>query len=306
MSDQIDPSFSRWAERQRPPLRHHRRAAARIEHAARHDELAAIDAELEVLCARRRSAVGRLDALRSELWPGDAARHRRRRARVDEIPIPPAPPGAIPLGGVDLRAACIGILRRHGACALRELHGLLHRHGYVIDGHRAVQRLADAMAYEVRQGRAVRIARGVYGAVGDGPRLPGPGPLTWADPDEDRPQVDPVVLDDPERWSGGRWPDPPDRPGSQIRPADRYGASTLDDDVARARARAAALADDRETAPSDLARWDRFVDESVPTIRTWAQRRRLWAARAAQRHRERERGAGSPWLWPEDGGDEPG
>jgi hypothetical protein len=306
VSDQRDPFFDHWAERQRPPLRNHRRAVARIEHAAQHHELAAIDAELEVLCARRRSAVGRLDALRSELWPGDATRHRRRRARVDEIPIPPAPAGAVPLGGVELRAACIGILRRHGACALRELHGLLHRHGYFIDGHREVQRLADAMAYEVRQGRAVRIARGVYGAVGDGPRIPGPEPLVWTDPDEDRPQVDPVVLDDPERWSDGTWPDPPDRSGSQIRPADRYEASTLDDDASRARARAAALADDRTPGPLDTDRWDRFVDESVPTVRTWAHRRRLWAQRAAERERERRRGAGPPWLWPEDGGSEPG
>src|SRR5690606_3265250 len=122
-------------------------------------------------------------------------------------------------------------------------------------------------------------------------------PLPWDDPDEDRPQLDPVVLDDPERWGGPSWPDPPDRPGSQVRPPDRYEPSTLDDDIRRARARAAALADElararRQADPAeptdpthsgpatdphsaDDARWDRFVDESVPTVRIWAARRRV-------------------------------
>ena len=313
MSEQSDPFFQRWASHQRPPLTQYRRPRARVEHAASQDALATIDAELETLCARRRAVLDRLDTVRAELWPDDERCHRRRRARVDEVPMPPAPPGAQALGGVDLRATCLGILRRQGPCGLRELHGLLHRHGYRIEGPRAVQALADAMAYEVRQGRAHRLARGVYGAVAAAPEPIGVEPLLWEDPDEDRPQLDPVVLDDPERWGGGAWPDPSDRPGSQIRPPDRYDASTLDEDIHRARARAAALADDlaaerhRASAPdpaspepstdtADDSRWDRFVDESVPTVRMWAERRRIQAHRAARRAEE----GGGAHLWGED------
>lgn len=315
MVDHADPFFGEWAQRQRPPLTRHRRASARIEHAALHDELAAVDAELEVLCARRRALLDRLTTLREELWPADQRCHRRRRARVDEVPLPPAPAGADALGGVDLRATCLGLLRRHGPCGLRELHGLLHRHGYRIDGPRSVQGLADAMAYEVRQGRAHRVARGVYGAMASAPEPPGSDPLPWEDPDEERPQLDPIVLDDPERWSDGAWPDPPDRPGSQVRPPDRYDPSTLDEDVARARTRAAALLDrdpDRPAAGDgdrtpDLAHpqdvhWERFVDESVPTVRTWAVRRRRQAEAAAERERRRAQEGGPSWLW----GDDPG
>ena len=309
MTEHRDPFFERWAARQRPPLTRAGRAGARIEHAASHDALATIDAELDTLCARRRAVLNRLNTLRSDLWPDEQRCHRRRRSRVDEVPMPPAPPGAEALGGVELRATCLGILRRQGPCALRELHGLLHRHGYRIDGPRAVQSLADAMAYEVRQGRAHRLARGVYGAVAGAPEPIGVEPLPWEDPDEDRPQLDPIVLDDPERWGGPSWPDPPDRPGSQVRPPDRYDPSTLDEDVRRARARAAALADDLVADPTgpeptsgtaDDARWDRFVDESVPTVRIWAERRRIQARRAAERARRRAEEGGGAHLWEED------
>jgi hypothetical protein len=296
VSEQSDPFFERWARSQRPPLTQYPRAVARVEHAATHHELATIDAELETLCARRRAVLDRLGAVRAELWPDDQRCHRRRRNRVDEVPLPPAPPGAEELGGVDLRATCVGILRRHGPCGLRELHGLLHRHGYRLVETRAVQRLADAMAYEVRQGRAVRIARGVYGAVAAGPDLIGSQALPWDDPDEDRPQVDPVVLDDPERWTSGAWPEPAEHPvsaASQVRAPDRYDPSTLDEDVRRARARVAALLDDR-TVPD---RWDRFVDESVPMVRTWVQRRRIQADRRVERggaHPGADRAGGDP------------
>lgn len=307
MTEHRDPSFERWAARQRPPLTRAGRAGARVEHAASHDALATIDAELETLSARRRAVLDRLNALRSDLWPDDHRCHRRRRSRVDEVPMPPAPAGAEPLGGVELRSTCLGILRRQGPCGLRELHGLLHRHGYRIDGPRAVQSLADAMAYEVRQGRANRLARGVYGAVAAGPDPIDAEPLPWDDPDEDRAQVDPVVLDDPERWGGPSWPDPPDRPGSQVRPPDRYDPSTLDDDIRRARARSAALADElaeerRRAADAegvDDARWERFVDESVPTVRIWAERRRVQDRHGAERARRREESGGSH-LWGDD------
>ena len=50
------------------------------------------------------------------------------------------------------------------ALALPELHGLVHRYGYLVGAARPVQALADAMAYEVERGRARRPERGVYEA----------------------------------------------------------------------------------------------------------------------------------------------
>lgn len=242
------PDFARWVRAQRPRLKP--RVAARIEHTALCDELATIDGELEVLAARRRRCLAGLQRVRSTLWPGVDERHGRRPPMVDQPPIAPVPEGATALGGVDLRTVALGVLRRHGPLPLRELHSLLHRHGYEIDGENPVKGLADAMAYEVRMERCVRVARGVYGAVSE--EVPRGGvdaevawrdPLAWDDPDEDAPQADPVLVDDPERWSGGRW-DPP-------------------------------------VAADDLDLWDRFVDESHPTVRNWVRQRGAWRRRAA-------------------------
>ncbi|HEU5085608.1 MAG TPA: hypothetical protein VFU14_19870 [Acidimicrobiales bacterium] len=317
----VDPMLAAWAADQAPPLARFPHAAARVAHAALNDELAAVDDELEVLCARRRAAVDGLVRLRPRLWPAVHHKHGRRRGRVDEVPLPPIPPGAIPVGGTDLRAVCVGLLRRHGPCALRELHGLLHRYGYRIDSDRPVQRLADAMAYEVAQERCRRIVRGVYAAVGEEPAragTEGPSPvqpLPWSDPDRDRPQVDPVVIDDPERWSGGAWPSPDEPPPARTAPGRRYPASTLDEAVLLARQRAAALARshrppqpgggaelpgsaeppegaDTTATPSHPPRWERFVDESFPTVERWASLRRLWEER--RRRREQE-GPRRPW-----------
>lgn len=324
----VDPLLAAWATAQAPPLTRFPHAAARVAHAALHDELAAVDDELEVLCARRRAAVVGLVRLRPRLWPALMHKHGRRRGRVDEVPLPPIPPGAIPVGGTDLREVCLGLLRRHGPCALRELHGLLHRYGYRVDSDRPVQRLADAMAYEVRHDRCHRVERGVYAAVAaEEPARGGGGsesalplqPLPWSDPDPDRPQVDPVVIDDPERWSEGAWPAP-----EQSAPVGRYPDSALDQIVLLARQRAAALAthptppprltDEVEptdgaapagpgpvdvghpatpsapasttTPPPHPPRWERFVDESLPTVQRWASLRRLWEERRRRRDEE--------------------
>ncbi len=45
---------------------------------------------------------------------------------------------------------------------LPEIHRALHLAGYTISGARIVKKLGDALAYECRQGRVHRTARGTY------------------------------------------------------------------------------------------------------------------------------------------------
>ena len=47
---------------------------------------------------------------------------------------------------------------------LRDLHSLIHAYGYGVHGSHPGKNLADAMGYEVEQGRADRIERGRYAA----------------------------------------------------------------------------------------------------------------------------------------------
>ena len=89
--------------------------------------------------------------------------------------MPPAPEHAQPLSGRALRATCVAILRRHGATSLLELHGLLHRYGYLMASTRPVTALSDAMAYEVEHGRRAACDRGVYEARVSGELEPSDG-----------------------------------------------------------------------------------------------------------------------------------
>jgi len=190
-------------------------------HAAASARLSTVDGELESLLADRMTCLEQLAVLRARLNRRWTDHHVRRHARVDEPPVPPAPPGATSVDGVDLRAVCVALLRRHGPQTLRTLHGLLHQYGYVVGGVRPVQRLGDAMAYEVRCGRLIRVGRGTYAADDGAPPArrrswegPPPGlgsPLPWSRPvtDPGPPHVDPPVANDPEHWSGGAWPAPP-------------------------------------------------------------------------------------------------
>ncbi|MFP5322844.1 MAG: hypothetical protein ACLGIC_13510 [Acidimicrobiia bacterium] len=189
-------------------------------HAEATDDLALLDRELEALLERRQACLRRIEPLRTRLNRRWTNHHVRRRSRVDEPPVPPAPPGAVALEGIDLREVCTTLLRRHGPQRLRDLHGLLHRYGYTVGGRRPVQRLGDAMAYEERCGRAERLERGVYAATGEGPRQvrrpePPPGaPLPWEPPvtDPGPPLIDPPVLHDPQHWGADTWPAPADEP----------------------------------------------------------------------------------------------
>ena len=45
---------------------------------------------------------------------------------------------------------------------LVEIHRELHLNGYAIASRHPVKRLADALAYETRKGRARRVDRGIY------------------------------------------------------------------------------------------------------------------------------------------------
>lgn len=212
-------------ERHRPRGRLRLVREARAFHADATQRVRAIDAEIEELVDERLACLDVLVDCRDQLRRRWSNRHSRRRASVDEAPFPGAPPGAKPLYGVDLRSVALTLLRRHGPQRLRDLHGLIHLYGYRIDSERPVQRLGDAMAYELSQGRAERLERGVYGPT-DG--YPGPdryapppqdldAPLPWERPvtDPGPPHLDPDVAQDPELWSGAQWPTADDLPGDE-------------------------------------------------------------------------------------------
>lgn len=209
------------SERRRPHRAHGRRfSESRALHATSAERISEIDAVIEELVDQRLACLDVLVDCRDQLRPRWSTRHSRRRNSVDEAPFPEPPPGARPVAGIELRSLALTLLRRHGPQRLRDLHALIHLHGYCIDNPKPVQRLGDAMAYELRQGRVERLERGVYGATGS---RPGPPryvppttelgtPLPWDRPITDAPLLDPDLAADPELWSGGRWPTPPDIP----------------------------------------------------------------------------------------------
>jgi hypothetical protein len=165
-----------------------------------------IDERLEKLSAERRSIVDALSELREELYPPVPWAHGRRPPDIDRSPLPPAPAGAQTIGGRDLRVTCLTILRRHGATSLPELHGLLHRYGYLVGARRPVTALSDAMAYEVERGRARRVERGIYASTCRPPRRRRAAPPLADHPAgpwlSHRPSpLDPDLDDDPGTWA---------------------------------------------------------------------------------------------------------
>jgi hypothetical protein len=170
--------------------------------------LGKIDDRLLSLSEERRAIVDELTILRDALYPTVPWCHGRRPPDIDCSPLPPAAPGAMTVEGRRLRATCLTVLRRHGPTSLPELHGLLHRYGYVVSAARPVTALSDAMAYEVEQGRARRVERGVYEALGDPPRgrrgRPSPVPdlpdlpEPWASKHPS--SLDPPLDEDPLWW----------------------------------------------------------------------------------------------------------
>ena len=70
---------------------------------------------------------------------------------------------AQPLHGKHLRSGALAVLARNArAMPLVEIHRELHLNGFAIASRHPVKRLADALGYETRKGRAKRVDRGRY------------------------------------------------------------------------------------------------------------------------------------------------
>jgi len=181
------------------------RVDRQIERDALVNRLGRIDERLVQVSEERRTIVDALAELRDLLYPPVPWAKGRRPPDVDCSPMPPAAEGSQAIGGRDLRITCLTILRRHGALPLCELHGLLHRYGYLVAAARPVTALSDAMAYEVERGRAHRVERGVYKAT-DAPPLKartepplGDAPVgSWQGDGASR--LDPDIEEDPAAW----------------------------------------------------------------------------------------------------------
>ena len=111
-----------------------------------------------------------LASMRVVMWPRVEPKdivYGFRFTRVNgPPPIPPIAPNAFPAKGRYVRYAALAVLAEHRRpMKLVEIHRELHLSGYAIASRHPVKRLADALGYETRIGRARRIDRGVY-AVG--------------------------------------------------------------------------------------------------------------------------------------------
>ncbi len=175
--------------------------------------LRTIDDSLEQLSAQRVQVLDQLDALRDQLWPEAPNCRGRRPPALDRPPLPPMVARARRVGGRSLRGLCLTMLARCGPMTLPDMHAQLHAYGYGIAGDHTVKTLADAMGYEVRCGRAIRVRRGVYDVapvsrrgVGRDPRPDTPETVEVA-PWSSTP-IDPSERTDPDRWIPQPWPDP--------------------------------------------------------------------------------------------------
>lgn len=135
-------------------------------------ELDALDVFAIDWFLRRRALLDEALALHEELWPLVPGGTSRRPPRPSARWMPPLPHDARPLEGYGLRLVCQELLARFGVLALPELHALLHLYGYEIVARLPVKALADAMRYEVLEGRAERVQRGVYRTLVDDDGVP--------------------------------------------------------------------------------------------------------------------------------------
>ena len=141
-------------------------------------DIGEVDGQLGELAGRRRSLVKELQSRRVLLMPVLSRGGGRAPVGDGLVCLPPVDLEAPALWGRRLRASCVALLGGAGELSLSELHVLLHLSGFRVDSSQAVKALSDAMAYECEQGRAVRVATGVYatpgsaapgGAAGRGP-----------------------------------------------------------------------------------------------------------------------------------------
>ena len=130
------------------------------------ERIQAADRAMAAHAAARRDALQELDDVHQQLWPPTAWPRGRRPGR-DQVtdPLPPLPEDPVWLWGRRLRAVCLRLLHRCGTLPLRQLHALLHLHGFGVAGEQPVKVLADALGEETDQGRAVREGRGRYRAA---------------------------------------------------------------------------------------------------------------------------------------------
>jgi len=155
-----------------PVIAEARRQAAQLE-----QELAECDAELARVANQRRQTAIRLYEVYERAMSRIPWQRSRRpvfyRTHRDIAPVTSQPNL---LWGRVFRAACLDIIELLGRPAtLSELHHHLHLRGLQIASDTPVKALADAMAYEVRAGRAIRVERGVYG-LNPRNRRKGPSP----------------------------------------------------------------------------------------------------------------------------------
>ncbi len=158
----------------RYPTRYRRMPHGPAEFAAFRSECAALlaragelDNAQQALGAQLAEVRTQLAEMRIVMWPRvdpkDIVHGFRRTRRGGPPPIPPVAPGAHPLVGKHLRSTVLAVLARNARpMTLVEIHRELHLNGFAIASRQPVKRLADALGYETRKGRARRLDRGIY------------------------------------------------------------------------------------------------------------------------------------------------
>jgi hypothetical protein len=157
-----------------PPTRQHGhlnpadRARLNARHQQLLDEIRAKDAVLAATAKERRRHLDELATIHDQLHP-KTLWHRGRRPAPDRLtdPLPPLPENPTWLWGRRLRAVCLRLLHRCGTLPLRQLHALLHLHGFGVAGDHPVKTLADALGHETEHGTTQRVARGRYRTTND-------------------------------------------------------------------------------------------------------------------------------------------
>lgn len=138
----------------------------------------AVQAEIDQLQAEIRALHQRYREARSALVQHERRLALRlfrpgRRPQLDGAEaLPPVRHDVEWIWGRRLRSTCLQLLRNLGPLSLTELHRHLHERGFGVGQRNAVKSLADALGYEVDAGRAVRVARGVYGPADPTGRRP--------------------------------------------------------------------------------------------------------------------------------------
>jgi hypothetical protein len=131
------------------------------------DRATELDRAQQALAVELGEVRTQLAEIRIVMWPSidpeDLVHGFRFTRRAGPPPIPPVAPTARPVRGKHLRSAALAILARNARpMTLVEIHRELHLNGCAIASREPVKRLANALAYELVTGRAVRVRRGVY------------------------------------------------------------------------------------------------------------------------------------------------